>query len=203
MRMRSYLLLLIVLLVAAVPAMADSFTDASIFVTGSVTSTTVTLTFTCTSQSCDGWYLGDVTLKGFTFAGSPTLGTAPSGYIVDNGGQNNGSVAGGGGCNSTQPGQAVCWEAPATLTTRLDKNHTVTFTAHVTNGVAGSVLHFQATAYNNPQGNGTSGGKVWAASDDLTGGTTNTHVPEPNTLSLFAVGLGCLAEAYRRNRLKR
>ena len=55
-------------------ARADSFTYDSIVFTGSVTSTNGTLTIQCTdAKVCGGFYLGDVTLKGFNYAGTPTL----------------------------------------------------------------------------------------------------------------------------------
>jgi hypothetical protein len=195
------LLLCIVVMAAAIPALADQYTDASIVVNGTVTASTVTLTFDCTASSCNNWYLGDVTLKGFTFAGNPTLGTAPTGYTVQNGAQDNGAVGGGGGCNGTQGGQAVCWDAPSTLSTRLTLNQTVTFTAKITGGVPGSPLHFQATAYTNTAGSHQGGGKVWAASDDLTPTSTQpTPTPEPDTLILFGIGLCCLIGFLRHTR---
>jgi hypothetical protein len=81
----------------------------------------------------------------------------------------------------------------------------VTFTAQITNGVKGTPLHFQATAYNNTTGtqSGGGGGKVWAASDDLSATstpTTPTSVPEPDTLMLFGIGLCCLMGFLRYNR---
>src|SRR5215472_9029751 len=95
-------------------AYADTITDGDLTFTATVTPTLVTLTIQCTSNvsTCENWFVGDVTLKGFTFT---TLGTAtaPTGFLdmVQNGGQNNDAVGAGGGCNGTQKGMAVCWDA--------------------------------------------------------------------------------------------
>jgi len=68
-------------LVLSSTARADSYTYDSIVFTGSVTNTTATLTIQCTdAKACGGFYLGDVTLKGFNYAGTPTLVSAPVGY---------------------------------------------------------------------------------------------------------------------------
>jgi len=196
--MRRLSCLLLLLMLAAVPALADSYTDASIFVTGTVTSTTVTLTFDCTAASCVGWYLGDVTLKGFTFTGNPTLGPSPAGYTILNGGQNNSSVGSGGGCNTTQPDKAVCWDTAVPLTTQLALNTTITFTANITSGAANPPLHFMATAYTNNQWGSLAGtGKVWAPSDDLNSNSI-TSAPEPDTLTLLGIGLLSIAILMRR-----
>src|SRR5438105_1260076 len=184
----------IVALLGAGVAQADTITDTNVQFTGTVTATTVTLQIQClVPASCGSWFLGDVTLKGFTFTGSPTLGTAPSGYTVVNGGQNNNAVGNGGGCNSTQAGSAVCWDAPSTLTTQLGSG-VITFTANITGGTAGT-LHVQATAYSNSAGTQKMGGKVLAVSDDLGGGTS---VPEPGTFALIGSGLFALGTLRRR-----
>jgi hypothetical protein len=186
----------IVALLGAGVAQADTITDNNVQFTGTVTATTVTLTVQClVPASCGTWFLGDVTLKGFTFTGAPTLGTAPSGYTAVNGGQNNNAVGTGGGCNDTQTGQAVCWDAPSTLTTQLGSG-VITFTANITGGTAGT-LHVQATAYNNSAGTETQGGKVLAVSKDLTPGG-GTSVPEPGTFALIGSGLFALGTLRRR-----
>jgi hypothetical protein len=186
----------IVALLGAGVAQADTITDNNVQFTGTVTATTVTLTVQClVPASCGTWFLGDVTLKGFTFTGAPTLGTAPSGYAVVNGGQNNNAVGTGGGCNDTQTGKAVCWDAPSTLTTQLGSG-VITFTANITGGTAGT-LHVQATAYNNSAGTETQGGKVLAVSKDLTPGG-GTSVPEPGTFALIGSGLFALGTLRRR-----
>jgi hypothetical protein len=186
----------IVALLGAGVAQADTITDNNVQFTGTVTATTVTLTVQClVPASCGTWFLGDVTLKGFTFTGAPTLGTAPSGYATVNGGQNNNAVGTGGGCNDTQTGKAVCWDAPSTLTTQLGSG-VITFTANITGGTAGT-LHVQATAYNNSAGTETQGGKVLAVSKDLTPGG-GTSVPEPGTFALIGSGLFALGTLRRR-----
>src|SRR5215469_10526828 len=87
-------------------AQADTITDSDVQFTATVSGSTVTLQVQCLDTSvCGSWYLGDVSLKGFTFTGSPSLGPAPSGYTVQNGAQNNDAVGSGGGCNSTQTGK--------------------------------------------------------------------------------------------------
>jgi len=186
----------IVTLLGANVAQADSITDNNVQFTGTVTATTVTLTIQClVPASCGSWFLGDVTLKGYSSTGSPTLGTAPSGYMLVNGGQNNNAVGNGGGCNSTQAGMAVCWDAPSTLTTQLGSG-VITFTANITGGVPGT-LHVQATAYSNSAGTQKGGGKVLAVSDDLTPGG-GTSVPEPGTFALIGSGLFVLGTLRRR-----
>jgi hypothetical protein len=189
--------LLFLLTLGATRASADTITDSNVEFTGTVTSTTVTLTIQCLDAgTCGTWYLGDVTLKGFTFTGAPTLGTAPAGYTVLNGGQNNNSLANGGGCNSTQAGQAVCWDAgfpPLTFQLGSGVN---TFTANFPNsdGLYVGPLHVQATAYLTSAGTQTQGNKVLAVSDDL------TAVPEPASIALFGSGLVALAGMIRRRR---
>lgn len=171
-------------------AKADSFTAGPVQLTGFlVGSTTAELEIQClVPATCGTWYLGDVTLKGFTFSGSPTLGTVPagSGYTVQNGGQNNAAVGSGGGCNDTQPGMAVCWDDHSVpLTFQLGSGVNV-FTANIIGGswTLGS-LHVQATAYDNTSGSQQGGGKVFAISDNL----LVVEAPEPSSLGLLATGL--------------
>ena len=170
-------------------AKADSFNTGDVLLTGNVTGTTATLTIECLDSTCNGWFLGDVTLKGFTFATLTGTGAGtPAGFLAQIGGQNNSAVGTGGGCNSTQPTSAICWDAQNTpLSFKLATGVTDTFTANITGGffTSGS-LHVQATAYDNSSGGQTSGGKVFAISDDL---LTTTTVPEPSSLALLAVGL--------------
>jgi len=182
-------------------AQADTITDSDVQFTATVSGSTVTLQVQCLDTSvCGSWYLGDVSLKGFTFTGSPSLGPAPSGYTVQNGAQNNDAVGGGGGCNSTQTGMAVCWDAPTTLSTQLGGGVN-TFTANITNGSVNDTLHVQATAYDNTSGTQQGGGKVLAVSDDLLpgggGGGGGSTVPEPSTLLLFGSAMPVLAGLRR------
>src|SRR5512141_2106934 len=86
-------LAVVALALLCLPARADTITVNNVQFTASVTSNLVTLQIQCLDTSiCGGWYLGDVTLKGFTFTGTATLGTQPGGYTLSNGGQNNNAV---------------------------------------------------------------------------------------------------------------
>ena len=182
------LLVALIALFSGTAAKADSITDGDISLTASVTGSTATVTIQCLDAACSGWFLGDITLKGFTFSGAPTLNTAPTGYGIKNGGQNNKGVGNGGGCNGTQGGKAVCFDAALPLATALG-NAPITFVANITGGGSnGGPLHVQVTGYNNGAGNQTGGGKVFAISDDLTG-SGGGGVPEPGTISLLGVGL--------------
>ena len=169
---------------------ADSYTDPSTDVqfTGSVTATTVTLDVQCLNTSiCGSLYLGDVALKGFTFSGTPTLGSAPSGYTLENGGAND---SGNGGCDGKDTGKALCWAAPSTLTTQLGSTLLV-FSATISGGVVSDPLHVQATGYTNSAGDQTHGGKPLAVSNDLTPGIP--AVPEPGTWALILAELAAFA----------
>ena len=179
-------------------AKADSVTDDHILFTGAVSAGTAELDIKCLDSTCNGWFLGDVTLKGFTFTGSPTLGTAPIDYTLQVGGQ---SVSAGGGCDSTQPTMALCWDTKDVLplTFKLVTGVTYQFTANgsFTPALPGS-LHVQALGYDNAMGMQTGGGKVLAISDDM---LAPMSVPEPGSLGLLATGLIGLAFVSRRRLL--
>jgi hypothetical protein len=182
-------LAVVALALLCLPARADTITVNNVQFTASVTSNLATLQIQCLDTSiCGDWYLGDVTLKGFTFTGTPTLGIAPGGYTLSNGGQNNSAVGNGGGCNLKDLGGALCWNTTTPLSLHLGGS-LLTFTANIAGGTIGTDgLHVQATAYNNPEGSQLAGGKVLAVSNDLTGGTGG-EVPEPGSMALFGAGL--------------
>jgi hypothetical protein len=139
-------------------------------------------------SGCSGWFLGDVTLKGFTDSGVVTTdASSQAGFTAVAGGQDNNAVGNGGGCNSTQPTFAVCWDANLPLSLQLVTGTTYSFIADgsFTPPAPGS-LHVQATAYNNADGGQKSGDKVFAISDNL---LTTTTVPEPGILALLGFGL--------------
>ncbi|HWY07414.1 MAG TPA: hypothetical protein VNY24_11180 [Candidatus Acidoferrales bacterium] len=168
-------------------ARADSYTYDSIVFAGSVTNTTATLTIQCTDvKACGGFYLGDVTLKGFNYTGTPTLVSAPVGYYAVGGGQSNSAVGTGGGCNTNDTTGAVCWDTSLPLSTKLGTT-LYTFSVNISNGAVSGPLHVQATGYNNVNGAQTGGGKGFAVSNDLSSSVTSA--PEPGTFTLLTAGL--------------
>jgi hypothetical protein len=185
------------LALASTPVQADTVTDNGVLFTATVTSTTVTVEIQCMVAACANWYIGDVTLKGFTFTGTPTTDSgSASGWTVENGGQNNDAIGSAlsAGCNGTQAGMAICWDATLPLSTTLGNVLTPIFLiADLPNsdGSINDVLHVQATATSDV--NGTN--KVFAVSDDLLG---QTIVPEASTLSMLGAGLLSLVGFGRR-----
>lgn len=179
-------------------AKADSFTAGDVFLTGNVTGSTATLTIECLDSGCNGWYLGDVTLKGFTLTSlTGTGGGTPGGFLAQIGGQSNNAVGSGGGCNGSDLSGAVCWDAPGVpLSLKLVTGTTYTFTAN--GSFTPGDLHVMATAYSNSAGSQQGGGKVFAISDNL---LTVVQTPEPNSLELLAIGMiGLVLVSLRRLR---
>src|SRR3984893_4093892 len=176
-------------LVCATSAMADTITDTNVKFNATVTGTVATVQIQClNARACGSWYIGDVTLEGFTFS-HPTLGMSPSGYTLKNGGQDDddGVAAANGGCNRTKLRKTFCWDAPSTLD--LLGTGMNTFTANIEGGLWPGTLHVQATFYNNSPGVGRHGGKVLSVSDNLVA----APVPEPASMLLLGTGLVTLS----------
>src|SRR5437667_5229333 len=147
--MKKVLILALVAIVCigfAGTAKADSITVQGVQFTGTVTGTTATLTVQCLQASCVNWAIGDITLKGFSYTGTAGNITEPLGYVVQNGGQNNGGAT---ACNSTQLQTAVCWNRSGFFTLGSGVN---TFEASIANGTVSDPLHVQTVVFTDSTG---------------------------------------------------
>lgn len=165
---------------------ADSITIAGVDFSATVNSSLVTLTVTCTNSSCANYAIGSISLKGFTFTGTATNFLEPAGYLVQNGGQNNGGSA---NCNGTQLQSAVCWNANGAF---VPVGGGLTFEASIANGTLTNLLHVQTVIFTDSTG----AKRVSGVSNDLTVGTSPT--PEPG--GLMFLGLGLLGVPFLRRK---
>jgi hypothetical protein len=166
-------------------AKADTVTIDGVQFSGTVTSTDVTLTVTCTESSCANYAIGSISLKGFSDSGMVSNITEPPGYSVQAGGQNNGGTT---NCNGTQTMSAVCWDASGAF---ISIGSGLSFDAKISGGSPGT-LHVQTVIFSDSTGST----RITGVSNDLNG--TSVATPEP--ASLMLLGLGLVGVPFLRRR---
>lgn len=180
MTMSKALTLLLVLLVGAAFAHADTWTGTfeGISFTAEITASTVTLTVDpsgCTYTNCA--YLGGVSIQGWTSFTSYSDGGGTSTGWDD---PVQGKVSGPNNCN-TSGAPSICWAA-TNDEAQLISGGPYTFTATLTGGVLADEVSVQAAFYKASTISGPN--QVGQISENLT-----RQVPEPSAMMLLGTGL--------------